>query len=160
MRAKPGKVLAYLFCHLLWIAQQLKDRREIRRSRVLWKRISSYIRLSSFRNNSNKKVSVDLGMLLLKLPFLVILPQINLARNFLFLFKITYISENGLSYAIKEQEVGTDNYLQIFYCRCSNCGGEPSVYVPNFPPDGAGCPEITFHGQTRLAKGALSAMSH
>lgn len=105
-------------------------------------------------------MSVDLGMLLLKLPFLVILPQINLARYFLFLFEITYISAHGLSYAIKEQEVGTDNYLQIFYCRCSNWRGEPSVYVPNYPPDGAGCSEIIVHGQTRLAKGDLSAMSH
>lgn len=31
--AKPGQVLAYLLRYLLWIAQQLKDRKDILRSR-------------------------------------------------------------------------------------------------------------------------------
>lgn len=31
--AKPGKVLAYLFCYLLWIAQQLEERKDVLRSR-------------------------------------------------------------------------------------------------------------------------------
>lgn len=31
--AKPGEVLAYLFCYLLWVAQQLERRKGILRSR-------------------------------------------------------------------------------------------------------------------------------
>lgn len=72
-----------------------------------------------------------------------------------------YFGAKGLSYAIREQEVGTDNFLQTLYCKCCNWGEKNQrLWVPNYPPDGAGRSEIISHGRALLAKGALSAMSH
>lgn len=82
--AKPGKVLAYLFCYLLWITQHLEEKNgHFETKTVSGRQIGLYVRLKPFRNK-NKKIPLHFE-LLLKLLFN--LPQIKLVRLLLLLFK-------------------------------------------------------------------------
>lgn len=107
--AKPGKVLAYLLCYLLRIAQQLKERKDFLRSRH-YHEVKTVFVLSQLRTGTKQNKPINLE-LFLKILFPVILLQRKLVRPLLFVFKMSHILvqsvSKGLSFTTGEQVVGT-----------------------------------------------------